>query len=68
VSGLYVVAASKDGQTEYWIAATGPKEAALAVQLHVGPEWRVTLTNRQLTAAQIAALDLRPDDVRRLDS
>jgi hypothetical protein len=29
----YVVAASKDGKTEYWVAATSAKQATAAVQL-----------------------------------
>jgi len=63
---VYVVAASKGGETEYWVAATNPKEATVAVQLVVGPAWKVKLTNRRLTPPQLAELNLRPDDVRRL--
>ena len=61
---IYVVAASKDGKTEYWVAATNPKEATVAVQLVLGPSWKVKLTNRRLTPTQLAELSLRPDDVR----
>jgi hypothetical protein len=63
---IYVVAASKDGKTEYWVAATSPKHATAAVQLAIGPAWKVRLTNRRLTPTQLAELRLRPDDVRRL--
>jgi hypothetical protein len=63
---VYVVAASKGGETEYWVAATSPKEATAAVQLVVGPAWRVKLINRRLMPNQLAELNLRPDDVRRL--
>jgi hypothetical protein len=63
---IYAVAASKDGKIEYWVAATGPKEATAAVQLVVGPTWKVTLTNHRLTPTQLAELNLRPDDVHRL--
>jgi|AmaraimetFIIA100_FD_contig_41_223796_length_638_multi_4_in_0_out_0_1 hypothetical protein len=62
----HVVAASKDGHTEYWVAATRPNEATVAVQLLVGPTWKVKLTNRRLTPNQLAELSLRPADVRRL--
>ena len=64
--GIYVVAASKDGQTEYWAAATSPKQATAAVQLVLGTTWKIKLINRRLTPAQVAELSLQPDDVRRL--
>jgi len=63
---LYVVAASKDGKTEYWVAATSPNQATAAIQLKVGPEWSVQLTSRRLTPSQRAELALRPDEVRHL--
>lgn len=63
---IYVVAASKNEKTEYWVAATNPKEATVAVQLVLGPAWKVRLTNRRLTRHQLAELNLRADDVRRL--
>ena len=34
---IYVVAASKNEKTEYWVAATNPKDATVAVQLVLGP-------------------------------
>jgi hypothetical protein len=64
--GIYVVAAAKNGKTEYWVAATSPKEATAAVQLVVGPSWKTRLINRRLTPAQVAELSLQPDDVRRV--
>jgi hypothetical protein len=64
--GIYVLAASKDGKTDYWVAATKPKEATVAVQLALGPAWKVRLTDRRLTPNQVAELQLRPDEVRRL--
>ena len=60
--GIYVVAASKDGQTEYWAAATSPKQATAAVQL-VLSTWKIKLINRRLTPAQVAELSLQPDDL-----
>jgi hypothetical protein len=65
--GIYVVAASKDGKTEHWAAATSPKQATAAVQLVLGATWKIKLINRRLTPAQVAELSLQPDDVRRLD-
>ena len=66
MGAIYVVAATKDGRTEYLVAATSPIQATAAVQLVVGPTWKVKLTNRRLTPTQLAELKLRPDDVRRL--
>jgi len=57
--GIYVVAASKHGRTEYWVAATSPKQATGAFQLVVGPTWNIKLLNRRLTPTQFAELDLR---------
>jgi hypothetical protein len=66
-SRVFVVSASKDGQIQEWVAATSPKEAIVAVQLQTGPEWRVELINRRLTPAEVASLNLRTGDVRRID-
>jgi len=66
VAAVYVVAASKDAKTGYWVAATPANEAVLAVQLVLGPTWKVVLTNRRLTPSQKAELNLRSDEVRRL--
>jgi hypothetical protein len=66
LGAVYVVAASKEGKTEYWVAATPLKEAVVAVQLVLGPTWKVALTDRRLTLSQRAELNLRLDDVRRL--
>ncbi len=64
--GAYVVAAMMGDLTQYWAAATAPKEAIVAVQLHVVPSWAVQHTNRRLTNAQVESLSLRRDEVRRL--
>jgi hypothetical protein len=64
--GIYVVAASKDQKTEYWVAATSPKQATGAVQPVAGPTWNIKLLNRRLTPTQLAELNLRPDDMRRI--
>ena len=61
--GIYVVAATKDGKTEYWAAATVRAEAVAAVQGQLTGEWTVTLTDRRLTSQKIRALKLRPNAV-----
>jgi hypothetical protein len=66
-SGVFIVSASKDGQSQEWVAATSPKEAIVAVQLQTGREWRVELTDRRLTPTEVASLNLRPGEVRRID-
>jgi hypothetical protein len=65
-SEIYVVTAIKDGVTEYWVAATTPKEAVMAVQLQAGPQWQVKVTDRRITALEAHRLKLRPGHVRRL--
>jgi hypothetical protein len=61
--GIYVVAAVKDGQTEYWAAATIRADAVDAVKRQLPPGWDVFLTERQLTPQKIKALKLRPNAV-----
>jgi hypothetical protein len=63
---VYIVAASKDGVTEEWAAATPAKEALVAVQLHAGPSWRIKLTDRTLTTTQARELNIRDGTVHRL--
>jgi hypothetical protein len=55
---ICVVAASKHGKTEYWVAATSPEQATGAVQLVLGPTWNVKLLNRRLAPTQLAELNL----------
>jgi hypothetical protein len=64
--GIYVVAATKDGKTEYWAAATVRAEAVAAVERQLTSEWTVTLTDRRLTSQKIKALKLRPNAVCQL--
>jgi hypothetical protein len=61
--GIYVLAAVKDGQTEYWAAATIRAEAVAAVRREVPPGTDVFLTDRRLTPQKIKALKLRPNAV-----
>lgn len=58
---------SRTGSTgRHWVAATKPKEAVFAVQLQAGPEWRVKVTDQQITPVEARRLKLRPGDARRL--
>jgi len=67
IGGIYVVAATKGGQTEYWVAATRRDEALAAVQQVLPAGWRATtVTDRRLTPEQVESLKLRPHDVRKL--
>jgi GTPase Era involved in 16S rRNA processing len=61
--GIYVVAATFDGKTEYWAAATIRENALAAVWRELPPGWNVTLTDWQLTPQKIKALKLRPNAV-----
>ena len=63
-SGIYVVAATKDGQTELWAAATPRDEALKEVQQLLGPEWAVALTDQRVSPEQVTALALHPGGVR----
>ena len=63
---VQIVAAAKDSQTEYWVAATRREEAVAAVQQLLVPGWTATLTNRRISPAQVAVLHLRPNGVRKL--
>ena len=63
---VFIVAATKDSQTEYWVAATRREEAVAAVQQLLVPGWTATLADRRISPAQIAVLHLRPNGVRKL--
>ena len=65
VGDVYVVAATKDGATEYWAAAV-PQANALAEVGKSAPGWQLTLTNRRLSPDQIAELEMQPDRVQKL--
>jgi hypothetical protein len=66
LGGIYVVAAMKDGEIEYWAAATLQEKAVEAVQKQVGPDWLVTLTDQRLTNKRLSVLRMLPNTVRRL--
>jgi hypothetical protein len=65
---VFIVAATKDGQTEYWAAATRRQEAVAAVLERLPPGWKATLTVGRLTVEEVEALKLRSNGVRQLKS
>jgi hypothetical protein len=66
--GICVVAASKDGHTEYWAAATPPDKAVAQVLKSLPLGWKAVLTMRRIAPEQVAALNLRPNTVCKLRS
>ena len=64
--GIYVVAAMKDGEVEYWAAATLQENAVAAVQKQVGSNWLVALTDQRLTNKRLSVLKMLPNTVRKL--
>lgn len=61
---VYVVAATKDSNTDYWVAATAREEAVATVQRIVEPGWTVCLTERRISRKQATALKLHVGGVR----
>jgi hypothetical protein len=64
--GVYVLAATKGGEVEYWAVATRREAAVWTVQDLVAPGWTAALTDRHLTQGQVADLKLRPNGARKL--
>ena len=62
---IYVVRAEKNGHAEHWVAATLQENAVAAVEAELGPEWKITLTERRLHS-RLSALKMRPNTVRKL--
>jgi len=67
-ANVFIIAAAKDGQTEYWAAATPREDAVAAVQERLPPGWKATLTVRRLPIEEVEALKLHPNGVRQLKS
>jgi hypothetical protein len=65
---VYIVIATKDGQTEFWAAATPRHRAAGAVQRLLPPGWRITFLGWRLSPTKAAALKMSSDSVRKLVS
>jgi hypothetical protein len=66
-AGIYVVAATKDGKTEFWAAATRRERAAAAVQQLLPAGWTAILLGWRLTPEKVAELKLRSNSVRKLE-
>ena len=65
--GIYVVAATKGNETEFWAAATRRGDALAAVQQLLAPGWAATsIMDWRLTPKRVAALKLRTDSVCKL--
>ena len=64
---VYVVAATKDGQTEFWAAATPRARAAAAVQRLLPLGWTAFATGWRLTPGKVAELSMHINSVRKLD-
>jgi hypothetical protein len=59
IGGNYVVAATKDGRTELWAAATLRDEALALVQRFLPPGWKAAaIRDRRLTLKEAEALKL----------
>ena len=63
---VYVVSATKNGQLEFWAAATPRRVAAAQVQRSLPPGWKATLTSWRLSRGRAAELEMRPNTVRKL--
>ena len=63
---IHVVTATKDGKTEYWVAAVTRDQALQAVRNQAPPGWKLALIDDGLTPARVAELKMRPNSVRRL--
>ena len=64
--GVYVVAVTKNGKTEYWAAATEPHRAVEIVKKHLRPGWIAFMTERRLSPQRVGMLKLMPNTVRRI--
>jgi hypothetical protein len=65
---VYVVAATKGKQTEYWAAAVPRHRALDEVERLLPLGWRAALSRRHLTPEMISDLKMRAGSVRQLKS
>ena len=63
---IYVVAATKDGQTEFWAAATRRGSAAAAVQQLLPLGWTAVVTGWHLAPGKVAEFNMRANSVRKI--
>jgi hypothetical protein len=64
--GIWVVAGTNGGRTEYWAAAFPESRVLEEVGNVAPPGWRLILTNKRLTTAKAAELKMRPNSIRQL--
>jgi hypothetical protein len=64
--GIYVVAATKDGKTEYWAAATLREHAVDEVRKALGPGWNASFTERRIATETMRDLKMQRLSVRKL--
>lgn len=63
---IYVVAATKNGRTEFWAAATARYLAEAAVQRALPPGWRILFLAWRLSPTKAAALKMSSGSVCKL--
>ena len=61
-----IVSASKADRTRHWAIASPPKQAIVAAQLILGPEWTVMLANSSIKPSYLERLKLHADEIREL--
>jgi hypothetical protein len=66
--GAYLVEATKDGQIEYWAAATHPDDALTVIRSQTPPDWNLVLTERRLTHKQAAELKMMHNTILKLEA
>jgi hypothetical protein len=64
---VYVVAATKDEQNEFWAAATPRAKAAAAVQRLLPLGWTAVVTGWRLAPGKVAELSMRANSVCKLE-
>lgn len=64
MDAVYVVLASKVGQTELWATRGTPGKALATIRDHLPSGWLLTLTGQCLPPEEMAPLDIVPGEVR----
>jgi hypothetical protein len=65
---VYVVVGICGDKIQYWAAAVARRRAAQEVRSALGPEWKTTVLDWQLTPERLANLNLTRNSVRRIGS
>ena len=66
MDAVYLVFASKDGESELWAASGAPAKALAAVRKHLPPGWLLTLTGESWPTEEASSLGVSPGGIRRL--